>query len=251
LTVYRRPDPIPVPRKDRGAAFAPPRPVRDEADGLHYLVARQLFIAMATGALPPGGILPNEHDLSASLGVSRTALREAIKALTSKGLVEARRRRGTMVLDRSHWNMLDADIVSWSRKMGSSREVSSQLWTAIVATQPGLAGLAAARRDASLLSAAAIRIGAAGENGAERAIAFAEFHREVAKASGNPFLRSLIVTCIDNLLKEDVAMLRRLAASADPATAITLAAHIASGRIAESEQLMRSYVGEAAETLSA
>jgi DNA-binding FadR family transcriptional regulator len=244
LTVYRRPDPIPLPRADRGASFSLPRPIRDRADGLHQLVAKQLFIAIASGKLPAGSILPNEHDLSLKFGVSRTALREAIKALTSKGLVEARRRRGTKVLERARWNMLDADIVSWSRKVESSHRVTGQLWTAVVSTQPALAALAATRRDALRLSAAAIQMRDAGENVSERVIAFAKFHCEVAKASGNPFLTSLIATCFDNLLKEDVAALQDLAVEAEPAAAIALAELIASGRVVESEQLMRSFIRE-------
>lgn len=242
MTVYRRPDPIPLPRTDRIAPGALLRPIRERSAGLHHQVAKHLFVAIATGKLPAGCMLPKEHDLSLSLRISRTALREGIKALTSKGLVETRRKRGTKVLERSHWNMLDADIVSWSREVGSSRQVTDQLWTAIVSTQPALAALAASRRDASRLMEAAKRMHGAGGNGSERATAFARFHCEVANASGNPFLSSLAATCFDNLLREDAAALERLAADADPATAIALAELIATGRVVESEQTMRSFL---------
>ena len=51
----------------------------------------------------PGEKLPNENELAESLGISRTTLREAIRTLSSEGLLEVRRGRGTFVageLDR-------------------------------------------------------------------------------------------------------------------------------------------------------
>ena len=115
MTVYRRPDPIPL----RHSAVASPgglNTVKHEPDDLNRLVAREIFQAIASGHFPVGSILPNEHQLSADLGVSRTALREAIKGLASKGLVETRRKRGTLVLDRSRWDMLNPEVIAWSRK---------------------------------------------------------------------------------------------------------------------------------------
>src|SRR3546814_6148531 len=46
-------------------------------------------------------------------GISRTVLREVFKTLTAKGLIVAKTRVGTTVLDRPHWNFFDADILSW------------------------------------------------------------------------------------------------------------------------------------------
>lgn len=243
MTVYRRPDPIPVPRKAFGASA--PAPVADERGGLHHRVSKQLFIAIAAGELK--GILPNEYALSEELGVSRTALREAIKALISKGLVETRRRRGTMVLDRSRWNMLDADVVSWSREVGAAHQISRHLWTAIVSTQPTLARLAAGKRGASRVLSAASLVQEARNDLFDRAIAFADFHIEVANASGNPFLTSLIVTCFENLLKDDIAFVQSLAAGSNPAKAGQIAALIAGGHAEESERAMRNYVCNAIE----
>ena len=155
MTVYRRPDPIPL----RHSAVASPgglNSVKHEPNDLNRLVAREIFQAIASGHFPEGSILPNEHQLSADLGVSRTALREAIKGLASKGLVETRRKRGTLVLERSRWDMLNPEVIAWSRKLGSSR-VSEELWVAIANTQPAMVAEAATRRrlvaadDAALL----------------------------------------------------------------------------------------------------
>jgi len=54
-------------------------------------VAAQIESAIASGALSNGDRLPNEHTLSSMFGVSRTTLREAIRALEAVGIVEVRR----------------------------------------------------------------------------------------------------------------------------------------------------------------
>ena len=120
MTVYRRPDPIPLRRAAPVAAPGPLAAVRAETEDLNRLAAREIFQAIASGRFAPGAILPNEFELAASLGVSRTALREAIRGLVARGIVETRRKRGTQVLDRSHWNMLDAEVIAWSRREGGA-----------------------------------------------------------------------------------------------------------------------------------
>ena len=60
-----------------------------------------------------GEVLPVEQELASSLGVGRNALREAVKMLSSKGLIVTGPRSGTRVRPRSDWNMLDPDVLSW------------------------------------------------------------------------------------------------------------------------------------------
>ena len=62
---------------------------------------------------PPGSTLPTEAQLCAEFGVSRTAMREAIKMLAAKGLVVSRQRAGTRVQDAASWNRLDTDVLTW------------------------------------------------------------------------------------------------------------------------------------------
>ena len=62
-------------------------------------IAAQLQEMIADGALKPGEKLPAERQLSERMGVSRPSLREAIKKLASKGLVESRHGGGTYVID--------------------------------------------------------------------------------------------------------------------------------------------------------
>jgi DNA-binding FadR family transcriptional regulator len=69
------------------------------------------------GELKPGDLLP-EAELIAELDVSRTVLRETIKVLSAKGLVEARPRIGTKVSARNHWRLMDPDVLAWQSEAG-------------------------------------------------------------------------------------------------------------------------------------
>lgn len=59
-----------------------------------------------------GDLLPREANLAEKLGVSRTSVREAVRVLSAKGLLQARRRAGVMVRDRDDWILLDPRVLS-------------------------------------------------------------------------------------------------------------------------------------------
>lgn len=80
---------------------------------LHGQIAEYLGTKIVRGEHVAGEILPTEASLGASLGVSRTAIREAIKVLSSKGLVEVRRKTGSRVRSQRDWNALDPDVIAW------------------------------------------------------------------------------------------------------------------------------------------
>lgn len=94
--------------------------------GLDGLIARDIARRILSGELPPGTILPSEVDLGEQLGVSRTALREALKQLTSKGLIESRPKTGTRVRPRTSWNILDAQLLDWMSGMEGTLEMYHQ-----------------------------------------------------------------------------------------------------------------------------
>ncbi len=82
-----------------GAAGAAARPARREQeafprverdDVLSDRVASMLLERVLLGELQPGEELPSERELSDQLGVSRTVVREAIRSLTGRGVIDAR-----------------------------------------------------------------------------------------------------------------------------------------------------------------
>ena len=195
MSVYRRPDPIPRPRQEQPQAPSPLQPVRPESDDLNHLVARKIFAAISAGHFAEGSILPNEFALGETLGVSRTALREAIKGLSSKGMLETRRRRGTQVTDRSQWTLIDGEVINWSRRDGDNR-ISHELWQGLKLVMPEIAGLAAA-------NPLHVRLGSATLSGGQRTVAVATLLTEIARLSGNRFLTSLASVSLINLARDD------------------------------------------------
>ena len=67
-------------------------------------VIDDLGCQILAGEVKPGDALPQEWTLCDQMGVSRTVVREAIKSLAAKGLVESRAKRGTIVRPARSWN---------------------------------------------------------------------------------------------------------------------------------------------------
>ena len=89
--------------------------------GLHGAVVHEIGLRIVQGQLRAGDPLPTEDELSGELSVSRTVLREAIKVLAAKRLVESRPKTGTRVRKRADWNLLDPDVLAWQLEAGPTR----------------------------------------------------------------------------------------------------------------------------------
>jgi DNA-binding FadR family transcriptional regulator len=143
------------------------------------------------GAWEGGTALPNEDELAAELGVSRTVVREAIKALQAKGLVEVRPKTGTRVRPRRAWHLLDADVVSWQFADMERADDLRELYEVRASIAAAAARLAAARRTTEQLAeieAQQRRIDAAAAEPLARRRADLDFHDAVADAAHNSLL---------------------------------------------------------------
>jgi len=76
-------------------------------------VARIIGTRVVSGEFAPGDSLPIESELCQAYGVSRSTIREAVKNLAAKRLVEVAPKVGTRVLPFANWNLLDPDVLSW------------------------------------------------------------------------------------------------------------------------------------------
>ena len=160
----------------------------------HDQVAQALGNEILSGILPPGAKLPHETEILERFGISRTVLREVFKTLTAKGLLVSKTRVGTTVLDSSHWNYFDADILAWKVSEGFDIGFLRDLAEIRVVIEAAAARAAAERR--SEADIAELRRHLAGMRDAtESARDFAEadlhFHKTVGRASGNALMRSL------------------------------------------------------------
>jgi DNA-binding FadR family transcriptional regulator len=172
-------------------------------------VARTLGVAILAGEYSVGSILPTEAELMARFGVSRTVLREVLKTLAAKGLVQSKTKVGTRVLPSETWNMFDADVLAWRLEKGIDRSLLISLFEIREALEPAAAALAAVRRSPQQL--ARLRAIAADMFRPDHTTeSFAEadlrLHLEIAAASGNPFMRS-IGAIIDAALTAAFAMI--------------------------------------------
>ncbi len=163
--------------------------------GLHARLLDNLGTAICGGELTAGTVLFIE-DLAAHHAVSRSVVREALRVLSSMGLVESRRRIGTVIQDASGWNVYDPLVIRW-RLAGAGRIAQLRSITELrSAVEPQAAGLAAQRaepRAASELVGLAARMWEAGRAGEMDLFLTLDidFHRRVLAASGNEMFEHL------------------------------------------------------------
>ena len=172
-------------------------------DRLYQEIVDQIQQQILSGALKPGDQIPAERDLADRFGVSRTAVREAIKSLTEKGLIEVFVGRGTFVTTLSPDRVVESMTLllrNQPHNVASLHEVRELL-------EVPTARLAAERRSDEHLD----RMRAlATEMYEERAVparlidSDTEFHIEVARATGNPVLVLLTQTVVALLRSERI-----------------------------------------------
>lgn len=161
---------------------------------LHGQVAHEIGARIIRGKLAPGETLPNESDLSLEMKVSRTALREAIKLLSAKGLVESRPKTGTRIRPRSSWNMLDPDVLSWLVSDGAFEDYADDLFEMRRVVEPAAAAIAATRGDKAAIAEikkAYEGMVAAGEDVEAGVEPDLRFHQAILTATGNEFIAPL------------------------------------------------------------
>jgi len=119
-------------------------------------VAAALAARILHGDWPENQKFPADTDLCREFAVSRTVIREALRLLRGKGLIEAAPRRGTHVAARQNWALWDKDVLHWlasSTISNNKYDLSADALDMRLALEPTLAALAAARADDSANSA--------------------------------------------------------------------------------------------------
>lgn len=112
--------------------------------GLHGETVETIGSRIVNGYYEPGSQLPPQQ-LERELGISSTVLREAMRVLAAKGLVESRQKLGTVVMPRSAWSLLDADLLRW-QEGNEDASFLDDLAEMRFIIEPAAASLAALRR---------------------------------------------------------------------------------------------------------
>jgi DNA-binding FadR family transcriptional regulator len=160
---------------------------------LHGQVVEEIGSAIVGGKLHPGDPLPGEAQLAAQMEVSRTILREALKVLAAKGLIETRQKTGMRVRDPRFWNHLDPDVLTWRCAAMPTEDFVGKLVEMREIIEPAACMAAARRRDPEQLAAIGEALDAMEESADLDAWAEADlrFHESVLAATNNELLSSL------------------------------------------------------------
>lgn len=168
---------------------------------LYEQILQQIEDAILKGTLKPGDQLPAERELAQQFGVSRTAVREAVKALREKGLVEAYSGRGTFVTDGTSQAVRQSlDLMMKIGQPGGTTHLAEV--RAIL--EPEIAALAAVRaeeEDIATMREAVAVMDRSGVDGDAFIEADLDFHLSLAEAAANPLILSLIDSIV-GLLRE-------------------------------------------------
>jgi DNA-binding FadR family transcriptional regulator len=161
---------------------------------LYEQVSRAIAVRILGGDLGPESIPQKEADLCRELGVSRTVLREAVKVLTAKGLVEVRPKTGMRVKPRSEWTLIDPDVMTWQAEVGFSEEFARNLFQVRLMLEPPTAAAAATNGTQEELDG----IRHAFERMKEEANNFnayleddCDFHERISQATHNDYLMQI------------------------------------------------------------
>jgi DNA-binding FadR family transcriptional regulator len=158
------------------------------------MVAGSIGRRIVSGRFRPGETLPTEPRIQEEYGVSRTAVREAIRLLSAKGLTVSRPKIGTRIRPVSDWNMLDPDVLRWHVDQEPSEAFIHHLFEMREIIEPAAAARAAERATAEEVEAIASAMDGIERHprGARDQIkADIDFHMTILEASRNPMLRSI------------------------------------------------------------
>jgi DNA-binding FadR family transcriptional regulator len=158
--------------------------------GLHGQTVEALASRILSDEWGEGTVL-DLPALREELDISLTALREALKVLAAKGMIDARQKRGTFVQPREKWNMLDADVMRWQTAAADDPALLDELTEVRAIVEPAAARIAAGRaseEDIEGLREALADMAAAGTDPEASVQADLAFHRRLMAATHNNFL---------------------------------------------------------------
>jgi GntR family transcriptional repressor for pyruvate dehydrogenase complex len=168
---------------------------------LYEQIVQQIEESIMKGALKEGDQLPAERELAQQFGVSRTAVREAVKALREKGLVEAYPGRGTFITNGTSHSirqtldrMIKIGQPEGTANLAEVREILEPEIAALAATRANEENIAAMREAIAVMDSAR-------QDPDEFIEADLDFHLALAEAASNPLILSLIDSIV-GLLRE-------------------------------------------------
>jgi len=165
------------------------------SNSFHASTVDRLGAWIAQGNVGPGQSLKVEAALGEEFGVSRTVIREAIKTLVAKGMLEVGPKVGTRVLPVRSWNLVDPQVVGWLAAKGLPQSFVMDLLDLRRATEPMAVRWACERATAQQIAeiqAAYLVLEASVANKGDYNHADQCFHEAVLAASHNQFIEQML-----------------------------------------------------------
>lgn len=160
---------------------------RSKSDSTVEAIGRRIV----SGSFEPGSVLPTTEGLAEEFSVSRVAIRESMKILAGKGLVQAKPRRGTVVRPRSDWSRLDPDVLRWQIASPPNAAFIRSVFEVRRIIEPEAAALAAERATQEVLGAiesAFQQMASTDPTSPESISADVAFHKAILSGTGNDFI---------------------------------------------------------------
>jgi len=168
-----------------------------QRQNLSERVVQQIGLSIMRNDFKPGDALLSEPELSLQFNVSRPVLREALKLLVAKGLIESRPKIGTHVRPRTDWNLLDPDVLAWQYEIGPDKSFLQTVCEVRLMFEPMAARFAAVRATADetdLIEECCQRLQDAIDSVEAYIPADLEFHTAICAAAHNELLQKIMVT---------------------------------------------------------
>lgn len=177
------------------ASASPPPAWARRPTSLASAMTAELVQRIVQGFYPAGTPLPAEPALCQTFSVSRTVVREAVKILQEKGLVQIRQGTGTIVTPRTMWNMLDRLVLTASVAEDESLGILDDLVVTRRLLESDMANLAARVASDDVLDRLRRLVDQMDEL-VDDHLAYAEhdraFHDVIMQASGNRLARAVV-----------------------------------------------------------
>lgn len=217
---------------------------------LSHRVTNDLGKAIVRGDYSIDARLPTEANLCNEYGISRTAVREAVKMLTAKGLISSRPRQGIRVEPPENWNLYDTNVLKWMLDSCPPLPVLKEFLQMRLAIEPQAAALAAKKADQVAIAQIEQAMKTMDQGITDPKGAFYEgelaFHTAILLASGNRFfcqLRDFISTAFNVSIQHIPPAKESLQERADNRRKVYIA--IKNGDVERAKNMMAYVIDEA------
>lgn len=161
---------------------------------LYQLLTRELGIAIVSGKIVSDQGYLSEASMCTNYAISRTTVREALKMLSAKGLIESVQRKGIRIKPVEDWNYFDSELLEWILATPVSSALAQDFYQLRLAIEPAAAAICATNPTASFrfrLEKAYAKITPCTFSSDCGLTSSEEFHREILHTTGNRFYSRL------------------------------------------------------------